>query len=49
MQGGGHSVAVVDIGILLRRNGVLDRLKSEGIAVAGPMKSVSNSQNTAAH
>jgi hypothetical protein len=37
MDGGGHSLAVVEIGILLRRNGVLDRLRSEGIAVAGPV------------
>ncbi|HEY3777763.1 MAG TPA: TraB/GumN family protein [Rhizomicrobium sp.] len=33
---GGRTVAVVDIGILLRKDGVLDRLKAEGISIAGP-------------
>lgn len=33
---GGQSVAVVDIGILLRPDGVLDRLKAEGVSITGP-------------
>jgi hypothetical protein len=33
---GGRTIVVVDIGLLLRKGGVLDRLKSEGISVAGP-------------
>ncbi|MGH6878170.1 MAG: TraB/GumN family protein [Rhizomicrobium sp.] len=33
---GGRTVAVVDIGILLRKGGVLDRLKAEGISMTGP-------------
>jgi hypothetical protein len=33
---GGRTVAVVDIGVLLRKGGVLDRLKAEGISIAGP-------------
>jgi hypothetical protein len=33
---GGHTVAVVPVGILLRQGGVLDRLKAEGVAIAGP-------------
>jgi hypothetical protein len=33
---GGRTVAVVDIGLLLRKGGVLDRLKAEGISIAGP-------------
>ncbi len=33
---GGRVVAVVDIGLLLRKGGVLDRLKAEGVAIAGP-------------
>jgi len=33
---GGRSVAVVDIGILLRENGVLDRLRSDGVSIAAP-------------
>jgi hypothetical protein len=33
---GGHTVAVVDIGVLLRKGGVLDGLKAEGISIAGP-------------
>ncbi len=39
---GGHSVAVVDIGILLRKGGVLDRLRAEGISIsiAGPSPGV---------
>jgi hypothetical protein len=36
LEDGGHTVAVVDIGILLRKGGVLDRLKAAGIPVAGP-------------
>jgi hypothetical protein len=36
IAGGGHAVAVVDIGILLRKGGVLERLKAEGISIAGP-------------
>jgi hypothetical protein len=35
---GGHSVAVVDIGILLRKNGVLEKLAAKGITVAGPVE-----------
>lgn len=33
---GGHSLAVVDIGVLLRKGGVLDTLKIEGISIAAP-------------
>lgn len=33
---GGRTFAVVDIGVLLRKGGVLDRLKAEGISIAGP-------------
>ncbi|HEY2445729.1 MAG TPA: TraB/GumN family protein [Rhizomicrobium sp.] len=33
---GGQTLAVVDIGILLRKQGVLDRLKASGVSVAGP-------------
>ncbi|MGH6888088.1 MAG: TraB/GumN family protein [Rhizomicrobium sp.] len=33
---GGRTVAVVPIGILLREDGVLDRLKADGISIAGP-------------
>lgn len=33
---GGRSVAVVDIGILLREDGVLDRLRSDGVFIAAP-------------
>jgi len=36
LDGGGHSVAVVDIGILLRKNGVLEKLAAKGISIAGP-------------
>jgi hypothetical protein len=33
---GGRTIAVVPIGLLLRRGGVFDRLKAEGITIAGP-------------
>ena len=33
---GGRTLAVVDIGILMRQQGVLDRLKAEGISITGP-------------
>ena len=33
---GGHTVSVVEIGVLLRKGGVLDRLKAEGVTIAGP-------------
>lgn len=36
LAGGGRTIAVVDIGILLRNNGVLDRLKASGVSVSGP-------------
>jgi uncharacterized protein YbaP (TraB family) len=36
LNGGGRTVAVVGIGQLLRRNGVLERLHADGIAVEGP-------------
>jgi hypothetical protein len=36
IAGGGHTIAIVDIGLLLRPGGVLDRLKARGVAVAGP-------------
>ncbi|HLY05639.1 MAG TPA: TraB/GumN family protein [Rhizomicrobium sp.] len=36
LAGGGQTVAVVDIGILLRRDGVLDRLKAAGVSITGP-------------
>lgn len=36
IEHGGRAVAVVDIGILLRKDGVLDRLKAEGVSVTGP-------------
>jgi hypothetical protein len=32
---GGRTIAVVDIGIMLRKDGVLDRLKAEGISING--------------
>jgi|SRR5579871_1409149 len=32
----GHAVAVVEIGTLLRKDGVLDRLKTAGVSVTGP-------------
>lgn len=32
----GRALVVVDIGTLLRKGGVLDRLRAEGIAIAGP-------------
>ena len=32
----GRSVAVIDLTFLLRRNGVLDRLKAEGDAISIP-------------
>ena len=33
---GGHTVAVVGIGPLLRKDGVLERLRADGVAVEGP-------------
>jgi hypothetical protein len=36
LAGGGHTLAVVDIGILLREDGVLDRLRAAGVSVIGP-------------
>jgi hypothetical protein len=36
LANGGTSIALVDIGILLRKDGVLDRLKAEGMTVTGP-------------
>jgi len=33
---GGHTLAVVDIGILLRKDGVFDRLKAAGVTITGP-------------
>jgi hypothetical protein len=33
---GGQTILVVDIGILLRKDGVLDRLKAEGVSITGP-------------
>ena len=33
---GGSTVAVVDVGVLLRPDGVLDRLRADGISVTGP-------------
>src|SRR5205085_2528753 len=33
---GGRTVAVVEIGVLLRNGGVLDRLKAEGVSITGP-------------
>jgi hypothetical protein len=33
---GGQTVAVVDIGLLLRKEGVLDRLKADGISITVP-------------
>jgi hypothetical protein len=33
---GGRTLAVVNIRILLRKGGVLDRLKAEGVSIAGP-------------
>jgi hypothetical protein len=33
---GGHAVAVVGIGLLLRKNGVLERLAAAGVTVAAP-------------
>lgn len=35
----GQSVAIVDIGTLMRKGGVFDRLKAEGISVSGPANS----------
>ena len=35
IAGGGQTVAVVDVGILLRKGGVLDRLKAAGVTVSG--------------
>lgn len=37
IDGGGRAIAVVDIGIMLRRDGVLDRLRERGISVVGPI------------
>jgi hypothetical protein len=36
LSDGRQTVAVVDIGILLRKGGVLERLKAAGVSVAGP-------------
>jgi hypothetical protein len=36
LKGDGRSIAVVSIGQLLRKNGVLERLLADGISVAGP-------------
>lgn len=36
LAGGGKTVALVDVGILLRKDGVLDRLKASGVSVTGP-------------
>ena len=36
MTNGGSTIAVVDIGLLLRSGGVLDRLKAEGVSITGP-------------
>jgi hypothetical protein len=36
LDAGGHSVAVVSIGLLLRKDGVLERLNAAGIPVTGP-------------
>jgi hypothetical protein len=36
LAGGGRTIAVVNIGVLLRQGGVLDRLKAEGVSIAGP-------------
>ncbi|HEX4160055.1 MAG TPA: TraB/GumN family protein [Rhizomicrobium sp.] len=33
---GGHTLAIVDIGILRRGDGVLDRLKAAGVSIIGP-------------
>jgi hypothetical protein len=33
---GGHTLAIVDIGVLLRKDGVLDRLKAAGVSITGP-------------
>jgi hypothetical protein len=36
LRGGGKTVAVVDLGLLQRRNGVLDRLKAAGAEISVP-------------
>lgn len=36
LAGGGETVAVVDIGLLLRKGGVLDRLKADGVGITAP-------------
>ena len=36
LDGGGHALVVVEIGALLRKGGVLDRLKASGVAITGP-------------
>ena len=36
LSGGGRTIAVVSIGQLLRKDGVLERLRADGIAVEGP-------------
>ncbi len=36
IDGGVRAVAIVDIGILLRKGGVLDRLRAEGISITDP-------------
>jgi hypothetical protein len=46
IDGGGRSVAVVDVGNLLRRYGVLDRLKAQGVGVAGPGAETEQSEFT---
>lgn len=35
LERGGRTIAVVDMGIMLRDDGVLDRLRKNGIAVTG--------------
>jgi hypothetical protein len=44
IAGGGRSIALIDIGILMRRGGVLDRLKADGISITGPTASEENSR-----
>jgi hypothetical protein len=36
LEEGGRTLAVVNIGALLRKNGVLDRLKAAGVSISGP-------------
>lgn len=46
LANGGRSVAVVDVGLLLRKDGVVDRLKMAGVSIASPSAPVARSDTS---